>query len=662
MNRRAFLLGSCVVVLGGAAPAIPPSAPQTLSSLGLATTPRVQDLLAQRLAATEAAGAFPPSLGGMVSLWLDAGKGVLTTAGAFPSDQQVVASWTDVRPANGGLSALQATAGSQPTWVQSAYGPIPSLQFYGGQSLTIADTDALRPDSSAFRVFMVVRDGSDVYSRVSAYLAKGNATSSAIGYSLNAEYNVTATDSQGIFVRAGGASSSKGSETLGFTSTAANTDMNLLELALDGVGTITGFLNGSATNWIAGGLGPTTNAYTPPISNTDALVIGTGCTMDLFALCIVKGTMTTDQINQVRNYLQTLFPAITPPAAVYGNEQILFTSSTDPVYRIPALVRCNNGTILAFCEQRTSSADNAPSYTLCRASTDGGTTWGAPVTVAGDGVNCWHNPAVIVDRTTGIVHALISWQLATDTQATIIAGTSTGTSHCYWTYSNNNGATWSTPVDISAQVKQSGDTWFAGGPGGFEMLASGRLLVPTYYGNPTLGTASVNDTQTRFVYSDNHGVTWNIGPASGVTGTGEASMTQRASDGEILLTLRNSTETSWRYEAYSATNGVTLTAPAQQNDYLTTPCQGGLAYVGGNVVVAAKPGLLNNPTRNNMTIIVSTDFGASWPASTVIYTGAAAYSSIVALGGGLFGILYEQGSGPNLAFGTFTVAYPKWTI
>src|ERR1041384_2764114 len=48
-----------------------------------------------------------------------------------------------------------------------------------------------------------------------------------------------------------------------------------------------------------------------------------------------------------------------------------------PVYRIPALVLTERGTLLAFAEARKSLRDHAENKIVMKRSTDTGSTWGA---------------------------------------------------------------------------------------------------------------------------------------------------------------------------------------------------------------------------------------------------------------------------------------------
>src|SRR6186713_2883865 len=76
-------------------------------------------------------------------------------------------------------------------------------------------------------------------------------------------------------------------------------------------------------------------------------------------------------------------------------------------YRIPAIVRSTNGTLLAFCEGRKNSgSDSGDIDIVLRRSTNSGLTWLAMSVVQEEGGSAAitiGNPAPVVDETTGSI-------------------------------------------------------------------------------------------------------------------------------------------------------------------------------------------------------------------------------------------------------------------
>src|SRR5207245_125221 len=87
------------------------------------------------------------------------------------------------------------------------------------------------------------------------------------------------------------------------------------------------------------------------------------------------------------------------------DQQVLFKASQDPgyaCYRIPSIVKTTRGTLLAVAEGRIKDCNDAgPIDVVLKRSYDGGKTW-TPVQVVNHGGSDTHgNPTAIVDRTTG---------------------------------------------------------------------------------------------------------------------------------------------------------------------------------------------------------------------------------------------------------------------
>lgn len=169
-------------------------------------------------------------------------------------------------------------------------------------------------------------------------------------------------------------------------------------------------------------------------------------------------------------------------------------------YRIPVLVMTTKGTLLAFCAARRELGDWADIDIAMRRSTDGGKTWSPMRIIADRGTMTVDNPTPIVDRKTGAVHFLYQVNYA----------------QLYYMRSDDDGKTFSTPVDITEAVHDLRRGWVsasdtnrygwnvvAPGPGHGIQLANGRLLFnvwmsPHYHHRPSAVTT---------VYSDDHGKT-----------------------------------------------------------------------------------------------------------------------------------------------------------
>ena len=146
-------------------------------------------------------------------------------------------------------------------------------------------------------------------------------------------------------------------------------------------------------------------------------------------------------------------------------------------YRIPALVVSTKKTILAFCEGRKyGSGDAGKIDIVLKRSLDGGITWKEMQIIVADGDMTCGNPCPVVDQETGTIWLPFCKNLGDVGEGKIIEGK--GPRTVWVTKSSDDGATWSKPVEITAEVKDPSWTWYATGPGHGIQLKSGRLVIP----------------------------------------------------------------------------------------------------------------------------------------------------------------------------------------
>ncbi len=301
-------------------------------------------------------------------------------------------------------------------------------------------------------------------------------------------------------------------------------------------------------------------------------------------------------------------------------------------FRIPAMVVTRNNVVLAFCEGRkTGILDHGDIDLVLKRSFDGGKTWGRLQVIQGKGFTTWGNPAPVVDRATGAVWLLFC--LDND--------------RVFVTSSNDDGATWASPREITQSVKPAGWGWYATGPGHGIQLVSGRLLVPCDHKEK--GMAS------HVVYSDDHGKTWRLG---GVLEPGtDESMAFEAGDGRVYLSMRNSYGKNRRAYSWSEDGGIKW-APVKLDEVLVDPnCQASILRIAGKqlsqgMVLFANPA---SARRESISVRVSSDDAKSWGNPTTIYSGPSAYSDLAAISDGAVGALYENGKAWPYQKITFTV-------
>jgi sialidase-1 len=323
-------------------------------------------------------------------------------------------------------------------------------------------------------------------------------------------------------------------------------------------------------------------------------------------------------------------------------------------YRIPSLLVTPKGTLLAFAEARRAGAADAGDIDLVLTrSRDNGATWSAMHVIADDGANTVGNPCPVVDRKTGVIWLLTTHNLGTDREKDIIAGTSQASRTVWVMTSPDDGVNWSTPVDITSQVKRPDWTWYATGPGVGIQTRSGRLVIPANHVDAATGLH-----RSHLFYSDDDGASWTIG-ASAEAGTNESQVVE-LSDGRLLLNMRNHPPKpeNYRLVAISPDGGRSLAPATMDRTLIEPPAQASLTRFARadradtssrrhNSGASGRDGLLFvNPAstrRERLTLRVSYDDGTTWPVARVLHDGPAAYSSVAVLPDLSIGVLYERG-------------------
>ena len=314
-------------------------------------------------------------------------------------------------------------------------------------------------------------------------------------------------------------------------------------------------------------------------------------------------------------------------------------------YRIPALVRANDGTMLAFCEGRVKGiSDSGDIDLVMRRSMDEGRTWGPMEIIWDDGKNTCGNPCPVVDRKTGNIFLLATRNLGHDHEPEIIQGTSEETRTVWVLESSDHGRNWSVPKEITSATKSPDWSWYATGPGaGIQMQKgklAGRLVIPCDH--------IEKESKKYFshvIFSDDHGVTWQMGGSTPLDKVNECEVAE-LEDGRLLLNMRNYDRTQkTRQRAESLDGGLTWIRQNHDAALIEPICQASLRrlrWKKGN-----KPGILmfSNPAsssaREKLTLRFSWDEGNSWPESWLIYAGSSAYSCLAVTKGGAPACLFE---------------------
>jgi sialidase-1 len=334
-----------------------------------------------------------------------------------------------------------------------------------------------------------------------------------------------------------------------------------------------------------------------------------------------------------------------------GGSSQVFVSGEDGynTYRIPALLVTKSGTLLAFCEARKNSASDSGDIDLAlKRSFDNGKTWSSLQILWSDGANTIGNPCPVLDESNGTVWLPFC----------------RNNDRVFLIKSEDDGATWSSPEEITGAVKSPSWNWYATGPGvGIQLKSdshAGRLVIPCDH------VASENGGNvwgSHIFFSDDHGETWQLG------GTISPEMNEcqvvELADGRLMMNMRNSNSSQeTRAIATSADAGLTWSAITHNPALIEPICQASfLRYTRArgfdrNRLIFSNPASISS--RNNLTVRLSYDEGQTWPVAKIIHAGPSAYSCLAVLHDMELGCLYEGGnSSPyeTIAFSRFSLPW-----
>ncbi|MCK0137340.1 glycoside hydrolase [Arenibacter sp. S6351L] len=313
-------------------------------------------------------------------------------------------------------------------------------------------------------------------------------------------------------------------------------------------------------------------------------------------------------------------------------------------FRIPAVVTTKKGALLAFAEGRKNGCSDTGSIDLVmKRSTDGGKSWGKLEVLWHDEGNTCGNPSPVVDRTTGDIFLLSTWNLGEDHESEIIAQKSKDTRRVFVIKSENEGKSWSAPKEITSDVKLPNWTWYATGPGSGIQILGGKYKDRLVIASDHI-EAVTKKYYSHTIYSDNHGSTWKLGGSTPLDQVNECEVVE-LSNHSLMLNMRNyDRNMSSRQLAYSDDGGESWKDMHHHESLIEPICQASTLrfdFKGQLYVLFANPA--NAKNRVNMTLRLSRDDGKTWPVEKQIFQGPSAYSDLTFIDRKNIGILYEGG-------------------
>ena len=310
------------------------------------------------------------------------------------------------------------------------------------------------------------------------------------------------------------------------------------------------------------------------------------------------------------------------------------------VYRIPALITTPKGTVLAFVEARKDSwEDQGHIEIMMRRSSDEGKTWTAPQLVKRDVTNAVSNPTVVLDRDTGTIWLLLIRTSTKKYKNNDAVSKATGRVSDMWVmHSNDEGATWSGPTDITRSVNRREWNRIVPGPGVGIQLRSGRLIIPCTHLNGDVGTDHI-------IYSDDHGRSWHLGGT--IEGKMDEDQIVELSDGSLMINMRNYEDKGHRGISISKDRGLIWSKATSDPTLIEPTCEASFIRYTQSPPFAKNRLLFSNPAspddRIRMTVRLSYDEGKTWPVAKLLNAGGSAYSCLTVLPDMQIGCLYERG-------------------
>ncbi len=289
----------------------------------------------------------------------------------------------------------------------------------------------------------------------------------------------------------------------------------------------------------------------------------------------------------------------------------------------------------------------------------------------GSAENAYHNKGDLYDNGEYVGNIYLSGQNTGNDSAPLQI---LKTCYLWLTYSDDNGQTWSNPVNISGMVKEDWMKFCGTGPGfGIEIQNgehAGRLVFPIYYTN------NGGFQSSACIYSDDGGVTWQRGMSpndargEGMGDSQNPNFSQQLTEsqiielnsGNLLQFMRNTGGSGLVAVSRSTDGGATWSAPVN-TQATEVYCQLSVLHYGTTEdgkdrVILSNPG---GSGRNNGTlrigVVTETDdsFSIEWTESKMFSPGNYAYSCLTDMGDDMIGLLYEKSN--TIKFTSFNLDF-----
>lgn len=345
-------------------------------------------------------------------------------------------------------------------------------------------------------------------------------------------------------------------------------------------------------------------------------------------------------------------------------------------FRIPAIVRVDNGNLLAFCEGRTNGgADFGNIDIVLKTSEDKGKTWSdLRVVVDQDSLQAG-NPAPVVDRLDPSYpngRILLFYNTGNNHESEVRKGK--GLRECWVISSVDGGITWSNPQNITSQVHRPKystadanysfkEDWrsYANTPGHALQIETGKYTGRIFVAaNHSAGAPKTDysDYSAHGYFTDDHGASFRLSETVALPGSNESIAVELPNAGLLMSSRNQKGDIKRRIFCRSIDGGESWDTIYFESQLKDPVCQAGMIGMrqkGKWILFHSNNDHENR--RDRLTLSISKDNAASWPIKILIDADSAgskgdytAYSDLVIVSSKTIGVLYEKENYSTIVF------------